>query len=288
MKTKSKSLDLPYETPGKFCRVGLWVVLLALFVGCSSLRSQEPAKDSAEEYSLKEDRSYLDQLRSDTPEEVKNENDELAFIMKLMGEVREAPDKVRDRFSTEIRKRRERFNKLNQRDRTSFNEKEKRTRETFLSESQKKRDKFVSSKPKSEERKDFFNDQETQRRDFFAKQSEDRKEFESKMRERSSDFDAYIREKQADFNQEQRAYSERYRQYEKDKKAFNEAKAKHEQEQRAKGIYPGISPSSTTDTNGTNGAGNIQEASKYNYDKDLEEFKKIPKTPADRLEAGEQ
>jgi hypothetical protein len=79
-----------------------------------------------EEFSLKEDRSYLDQIRSDTPEDVKKENDELAFIMKMMGEVRERPEKVRDRFSTEMRKRRERFNKLNQKDREAYNAKEKK------------------------------------------------------------------------------------------------------------------------------------------------------------------
>jgi hypothetical protein len=295
MKTNLKSLILQYEILGKIFRVGPLVVFLALNQGCSSMRSKSSGyapkegegqenpdqKDYSkvpEEYSLKEDRSYLDQLRSDTPEDLKKENDELAFIMKMMGEVRERPDKIRDRFQTEIRKRRERFNKLNQKDREAYNAKEKKDRESFLKELTKKRDDFVKDKPKSDERRDFFNEQDTKRRDYFAAQSDKRREFESQMRERSTDFEAYIREKQADFNQEHRAYSDRFRQYEKDKKTFDEAKEKYEKEQRAKGIIPGM---------GNPKPSPAPEASKSDFSKDLEEFNNIPKTPADKLKSGD-
>ncbi len=298
MKTNSKSLLLQYEALGKYFRLGPLMVFLVMSMGCSSLRSDKSGyankgveseqKDYSkvpEEFSLKEDRSYLDQIRSDTPEDVKKDNDELAFTMKMMGEVRERPEKIRERFSTEIRKRRERFNKLNQKDRTAFNNNERKAREDFLSGLAKKRDKFVSDKPTSEDRKEFFNEHETLRRDYFSRQSDNRREFESQLRERSSDFDAYIREKQADFNQEHRAYSDRYRQYEKDKKSFAEAKEKFEKEQRAKGIIPGMGNPQVAPNAGT--APTVPNAQKYEYDKDLEEFNKIPNVPASKLQSGD-
>lgn len=298
MKTTSKSLRLQNVNPGNFCRIrplfGL-LLTISLFTGaCAVTRSKDSgysAKDDStkdisevpEELSLKEDRSQLEQLRKEVPDDIKKDNDELAFIMKMMGEVKERPDRIRDRFNSEVRKRRDKFSKINQKEREQFNLKSKKERDDFLKKMDKERTEFSKGKPSSDERKEFFNEQETKRREFFSKQSDERREFDAKMRERQSDFDAYLRDQTGEFNQEHRAYGERFRQWEKDKKQFEEEKRKYEKEQRAKGVIPGMSTSSgATRTDQSN----IPEVQKYQYDKDLAEFEKIP-PGGDRLKSGD-
>ncbi|MES2855719.1 MAG: hypothetical protein V4692_07645 [Bdellovibrionota bacterium] len=166
----------------------------------------------ADEMSLKADRTELDELRKDIPEDLKKENDELALVLSMMKDGTEEPGKVRDRFNTAVRKKREKSDKLMRKQREDFTKLERKTRDEFLKTQKSEREKFVdkAKKRSSDERRDFFNEQDTKRRDFFSNQSDSRREFESKITEDRKTFEDYVREQTNRFNQEHRAYSTGY------------------------------------------------------------------------------
>jgi len=89
--------------------VGLCCAALA---ACSTSKEKHPSSDS--EYRLKEDRSHLDELRKDVPEDVKEKNDETAYILNLMNEGKTEPNDVSSRFNTGVRKKRDLFAKEEQ------------------------------------------------------------------------------------------------------------------------------------------------------------------------------
>ncbi len=200
-------------------------LLFALASSCSAFdkRNSEKEKQEAaakaaaapstqipDEVSLKEDRAQLDELRKDIPEDVRRDNDEVAFILKNMATMEEEASKVRDRFNTAVRKRRDKMDKQLRKEREDFSKTERSTREDFLKKLQSEREDFNSSKRDSKERKKFFDKQDGVRKEFFADQSEKRKDFEGNVTERRKAFEDYVREQSNKFNQEHRAYSQAY------------------------------------------------------------------------------
>jgi hypothetical protein len=164
----------------------------------------------ADEVSLRSDRSDLNDLRKDVPDDVKKTNDELATVLSMMKDGTDEPSKVRDRFDSVVRKKREKFDNQLHKRREDFTKTERKTREDFLKQAGKDRDSFSGKKHSSDARKEFFDEQDSKRREFFADQNDKRKEFESQIGEERKTFDDYMREQQNSFNQEHRAYSTRY------------------------------------------------------------------------------
>lgn len=203
-----------------------FAVCLAM-VGCSvkTVRNQEASAAGevispigasgvdagSADVSLKADRSELDKLRSEVPEDVKAQNDEIAMVLSYVyRDSEEEPNRLRDRFQAAIRKRRDAMDKHLRRSRDSFSKEERRLREDYLKKSKEEREEFLDRKRTSDERKKFFEEQEDRRRVFFADQAEKRKDFESQVQEERKKMEDFVREKQNQFNQEWREYQTRY------------------------------------------------------------------------------
>lgn len=171
-----------------------------------STLGKKPSTMVDTKYSLAKDRSELDKLREALPPEVKNQNDEKAFLAELMGEVKYPPEVVREKFSNLVRKKRELFNKDMTKSREEFSKNEKKTRETFTKSLSEERDRFLRKKVDREKRADFFNQQDEDRRIFTAEQKEKRDDYEAEVREKRKNFDDYLKEKSDDFNFELKSY----------------------------------------------------------------------------------
>ncbi len=172
-----------------------------------------PAKKTTSvdaKYSLAKDRAELDQLRQSIPPEVRRQNDEKAFLAELMGEVKYAPEVVREKFTNLVRKKRELFNKDMSRLRDDFGKIEKKKRDAFTKDLTQDRESFLKKKVDREKRADFFNQQDEDRRTFTEEQKEKRDEFEADFREKRKNFDDYMKEKSDDFNFELKAYQEKW------------------------------------------------------------------------------
>ncbi|MEK6774938.1 MAG: hypothetical protein AABY64_13435 [Bdellovibrionota bacterium] len=181
-----------------------------------------------DKYRLSKDREELDKLRQQIPEEKRKENDEVAFTLSLMSELRLAPSEVREKFNTAIRKKRDLFNKDMKKYREDFTKNEKSDRDKFIKEIDADRKSRVGKKWSSDERKEFNEKIEARRKDFYMDQKEKREEFEATIRDQRKNFEDYAREKTNDFNQEHRAYVKRFEEFKKQK---NEEK-KQDQENR--------------------------------------------------------
>ncbi len=171
--------------------------------------SEQPAKKTARvdaKYSLAKDRAELDKLRESLPPEIRNQNDEKAFLAELMGEIKYPPETVREKFSNLVRKKRELFNKDLNKSREEFGKVERKTRERFTSKLTEERDKFLRTKVDREKRAEFFNQQDEDRRTFAAEQKEKRDDYEADVREKRKNFDDYLKEKSDDFNFELKNY----------------------------------------------------------------------------------
>jgi len=204
----------------------------SLMVGCASSERtnyyKEPDESRPpvdEKYRLSADRKKFDEMRAEIPAEIKTENDEMAFSLQLMAEVKLKPSDVRSKFDKAIRKKREVFQKDMQREREKFNKTEQKNRDQFLKSMDAERKDFLRSKKTKEERTEFFNQQDEKRRTYFENQKERRSDFESDVTERRRNFEDYAREKTNEFNQEWRAYQKRFEEYEKQKKAERAEKA---------------------------------------------------------------
>ncbi len=163
-----------------------------------------------DEYSLKSDRSKLDDLRKEVPLVTKEENDELAGVLTLFQEDREPPYRVREKWQRAIEKRRTHVNRRLTRIRDEFNRVEKREREAFHKSQREARDQFSSKKPSPEERRQFFQEQEVARQDFRNQEREKRDDFERDVREKRRDFEDYVRSHQSDFDHHYRNYAKRF------------------------------------------------------------------------------
>lgn len=181
-----------------------------------------------EKYRLSADRKALEDIRAQVPEDKRRENDEIAFILQWMGEVKKSPGEIREKFNSAVSKKRSEFQKDMEKRRETYVKDERKNRDAFQKEQEAQRADFKKRKSNSDERKAFFDDIESKRRDFYTDQREKRDAFESDMRDRRRNFDDYVREKTSEFNQEHRAYSKRYDDYKKDL----ELKKKKEEESR--------------------------------------------------------
>src|SRR5690606_36454977 len=109
----------------------------------SSKEEDTPLTEQVQdEVSIKADRSYLDQERQNIPAEIKKANDELAFDLEQMGQIKEDPNKIRERFQTKVRKARDKFRNQLAKKRENFSKEERKQREAFLKAQAKEREAF--------------------------------------------------------------------------------------------------------------------------------------------------
>ncbi len=202
----------------------LFQVLIVLsLIGCGVFQRSEDSlseglsKDQGE-ISLKADRSHLDELRKDIPEETQKENDELALLLNMMGTVDKHPSVIRDQFERLLRKNREVHKKKTTKVRNDFNKNERIKREAFLKDLKEERNRFMSNKSSRDEVKEFYSEQDSKRKEFFADERDRRKEFESELRQKSKDFESYVREKRNEFYQMHRTYLKAYQEQQKEKR----------------------------------------------------------------------
>ncbi|NCN40083.1 DUF1682 domain-containing protein [bacterium] len=170
------------------------------------------------EVSLAKDRSSLDELRKDIPEDKRVENDEEAWISPLLGDPSVDPNRYRQKYQYAIRKKRDDFRKKVRKLRDDFTKEERKNRKDFLKVAKEKRSKL---NPKELERKELnekYRELDSERREFFSEQRERRKNFESELNAQSKDFNMEMREKQKAFNDQLREYSKRHRAWEKEQK----------------------------------------------------------------------
>jgi hypothetical protein len=235
------------------------MAILTLLTSCSTTDDKK-----SQEISLKADRKLLDKYRTETPEDIKAENDFMALVLKDMAEVKSKPQDVRDRFYKEVRRKRDAFNMQYRKIREKFNADDKKKREAFLTKTKKERDHFVASKPKSDESREFFQDQNTNRTAFFQDQYDARKEFESQMDAGRKDFNEDMDLKQKQFEDAYREYSKNYTEKEKQKKLEKAA---------APVVYqaPAAQPQA------------MPAASYPGQDKDLQEFDNLKDTKRESL-----
>ena len=205
----------------------LFWLAFVLFTSCQvvSRRSYEgqlntPLVDP--KYSIAKDREELDQLRESIPPEIKKKNDEKALMAELMGEIKYAPEVVREKFSNLVRKKRELFNRDMAKSREEIAKKEKIAREEFYKYLEQEREDFLRKKVEREQRADFFNKQDEVRRTFLAEQREQRDEYEADAREKRKNFEDYINEKNDEFNSELKDYSVKWKEKEKAKQQIED------------------------------------------------------------------
>lgn len=170
-------------------------------------------------YSLAKDRSDFAKLRESIPENVRQSNDEKALMAEWFSDVKLAPEKIRDKFDTLVRKKRDLFNKDMTKQRDSFNKDERKKREDFLKELESERKDFLRRKVDKERRAEFFNEQDEKRKTYFSEQKDRRDEFEGNSREKRKDFEDYMKEKSNDFTSELKAYRIKWAEKEKEKNA---------------------------------------------------------------------
>lgn len=182
--------------------------------------------------SLKDDHKSIEELRKNIAPEKRKENDELKAIMTYFGEVKELPQRIRDRFQRLMQRDRERFKRESERSRDEFNRDEKKRRDDFNAKVKKARDDFDSKKAGRDDKKRFFDDLEQQRRDFSADERTRRDDFNRDLKQKYDDFNAQARDREQEFNEQYRAYTTRFNDVQK------ELKRKHEQRE-----HPAQAPS---------------------------------------------
>jgi hypothetical protein len=230
------------RSEGKFCRLYLSLVILCLFGCVSGTRSSDIRKQPAvapdfqapslvseplaEEASLSEDQKELEELRQNVPEDRRQQNDELREILSFMGELKDPPHRVRERFDRASRRVREKHRKEVQRAREAFNKQEKEYRDTFYKKLKHEREDFLSSKPTREKRQKYFDEQDTQRRDFQADERDRRHQFTSDLKMKDDDFNQRLRDLTTEFNQEYKNYVRRYNEHLTNLKKQKEAQSR--------------------------------------------------------------
>ncbi len=194
--------------------------------GGSGLDASEPAAAAATDVSLKDDQKSIDELRQNIPPEKRKENDELKATMALFGEVKEAPQRIRDRYQRIVQREREKFRRDSQRERETFDREEKKKREEFNESIKKQREDFDPKKVDRDEKKKFFDGLDQKRRDFNADEHTRRDDFNRDNKQKNDDFNALMRERDQEFNEQYRAYSTRYNDWQKEIKAKADAAKK--------------------------------------------------------------
>ncbi|MEZ4872468.1 MAG: hypothetical protein R2827_09555 [Bdellovibrionales bacterium] len=193
------------------------LVLISIFTACNVKTVRDVGEEKPEvtsdiqEYSIKEDRSQLEELREQIPEPVKKENDDLAAMLKYFNDgTNRTPSEIRSKFEKKVRRVRDKFRKDIQKERSQFTSAERKKRDKFLAELKSERDSFTAQPKGREERKYFFDEQATQRKTFFEDERDRRKDFESRMREKSDEFNSYVKETRREFYDLYSAYNKTY------------------------------------------------------------------------------
>lgn len=187
-------------------------------VACTSSPSRTGEDfSSSDEYSLKEDRQALDQLRKDIPEPIKRDNDELALILNLMKQDTAHPSEVRNKYQSLERKKRTLFMNHLRKLRDQFTQSERNRRDRFRDAQKEQRDQ-IPKNSKREQRQKLFDDMDRKRREFYDDERDKRKVFESDMQQKSKDFYAEIRETSKNFYAELKSYQKRWNDAEGDKR----------------------------------------------------------------------
>jgi hypothetical protein len=191
----------------KSCLV-LTSVLGSFFLACGTSNKLPTGND---EVSLKADRSSLDELRKEVPEEKKKENDELALILQVMNAKDKKPYEIREKFNTIMRKKREEFSKGQRRTRDEFTKRERAEREKFTKDQKEISDRFYRYKASSEERRNFSQEHNSRQQQYYSDSKSRRQAFEDDMRSREKDFSALVQEKNKEFEEHFKAYSKEYK-----------------------------------------------------------------------------
>lgn len=262
------------------------LVLVPLFLpGCSSKKKVQDG-GSADEVSLRADRDQFKDLRKDIPLEEQIRNDELALILQSMNRPEEDPYRIRDRFNTLVSRKREKFNKFIQKERDAFNSQQKTQRDQFLASLVEERKKWSSKKHISSETQEFYAKLEARRSQYNSEERDRRQDFEGTVRDRRSSFDENVRNITTKFNDEHRRYSQNYTEYRKAQelkktsqkpgKAFLDTNGEPIDYSKAPQQVNGMQQAAPAAANA-----NVVEPTVN--DKDLEDFKKIPPGPGQKL-----
>lgn len=227
---------------GKFCRLSVSLVVASLMGCASSFQASDIKKKPAvapdltppsiqqktqiDETSLIEDQSQIEALRQNIPVEKRTENNDLKEILSYMGEIKDPPQRIREKFNRILWRVREKHRIEVQRIRENFNKEEKSYRDQFYTSLKKEREEFLKSRVSHPDRKKFFDEQDTKRREFTADERDRRHQFTADLKMKVDDFNQTLREKINEFNQEYRVYSQKYDVQIKSLKEKNE-RAKH-------------------------------------------------------------
>jgi hypothetical protein len=203
---------------GKFCLLISTCTLVLLTFGCTSVHERSSSDSSSGETSLKEDQDKLNEMRKDIPEETKKSNDRLGEMLKRWKDDRMPPDRLRDKFSDEIRKQRTEIEKRHKREREDFTRGQQDKRKAFQEKQKDAREDFLSSKPKPDKREQFISRQGEDRDRFNSDARDARDEFEENIRDQRKEFESDISDRWSEFRGEYPEYV----------KAYNEAKAAEE------------------------------------------------------------
>lgn len=239
-----------YKLPRYYCYLCLVIV---------TFNSQKTfAEDSVpnQEVSLSEDRKHLDELRKNIPEEIKQENDELAFVLKLFDDKKRNPTTIQREFNRRVSSVRKKSQRHYRKLRKDFDKEEKAKRKVFLKKAKEKRTKFLDKKPNKEKRDDFFTEERSGRKEFFAEEREKRRDFESETRAKQKEFESQLRDRRKEFDQRMKEFRDQQR---ADKKTQKEMSLK-------------VKPEQLSDRH-------------QSY---LEEFKEIPRNPGEKLQPDNQ
>ena len=221
---------------------GVLTLVLCALASCAS-RSQVTEEEDvfdkdrekieetlSSEISFAKDRSELESMREEIPQEKRLENDEKAWIGTLMSSPTVEPNRYNQKFQQMIRKKRTDFQKKVRKLRDDFTKEERSNRKDFM---KKAKEKCEQIDPKSVERKalnERYRELDQERKDFFSDQRERRKNFESELNAKSKDFYMETRERQREFNEQMRLYRKHYNDWKKE-----QDKAKKEQREMNKG-----------------------------------------------------
>ncbi|MEQ1663774.1 MAG: hypothetical protein ABL927_00190 [Bdellovibrionales bacterium] len=217
-----KSLQRSY---GKIYRASLELTLMmfiASLLACANTSqrgdsSQVSNVEDSKEQSLVEDQKSIEELRKNIPAQKRVENDQLKEILSLMGEVKEPPAQIREKFDRVRRRMRDQFQRSGKLEREKFSRDSKKNRELFFAQLKDKRQKILDQKKAhkidSEKAKDEFEEIEVLRKNFTSEDREKSDDFNTNLRQKSDDFNQDMRDRTNSFNQEYRVYTNRYNEH---------------------------------------------------------------------------
>jgi len=200
---------------------------LLFLISCSSTEEKKISSPLVEDkYRLKEDREEISKLRSEIPEDKRQENDEIALNLKWMNEKRLTPSEVRSRFSQLASRKRRVFNQDLNKGRQEFSNQERKTRKEFDLKMKDERDTIRGyTKRTSKEKKELIDELEIKRKEFNLSQKSQRDAFEEEVKDKKKSFDDYMKQKQDEFNADLKTYTGE----------FNDKKKEEKEKQNNKG-----------------------------------------------------